>query len=100
MELRFDPRVQDDIRNVVTFYRERSEEALDRFYAELRRAMDRIRTHPERHHVSTPPLRRCNLRRFPYHMLFEIRGGVAMVFVLKHHKRHPLFGTRRRHRIP
>lgn len=41
-------------------------------------------------------LRRVNLERFPYHFLFRIVGERVRVLVVRHHKRRPSLGLRRR----
>jgi hypothetical protein len=39
---------------------------------------------------------RVNLRRFPYHFLFRIVGDSVRILVVRHDRRHPSFGIRRR----
>ena len=40
-------------------------------------------------------LRRVNLDRFPYHFLFRIHGDTVRILVVRHHRRHPLYGRQR-----
>jgi hypothetical protein len=41
-------------------------------------------------------MRRRNLRKFPYHILFEARLDCLRVIVIRHHHRNPGYGLRRR----
>ena len=51
---------------------------------------------PERFHPIGARFRRANLKHFPYHLLYEIRPEHIFVTVVKHNRRRPLFGTRRK----
>jgi hypothetical protein len=37
-----------------------------------------------------------NLHRFPYHFLFRVVGHDVRILVVRHHRRHPSLGIRRR----
>jgi len=50
---------------------------------------------PRRFHFDRSGLRRCNLERFPYHFLYDIRGEYVRVWVLRHDRRNPDFGLDR-----
>jgi hypothetical protein len=38
-----------------------------------------------------------NLERFPYHFLYDTHAEFIFIFVVRHDKRHPSFGLRRKH---
>ena len=39
---------------------------------------------------------RVDLQRFPYHFLFRIVGDTVRILVVRHHRRHPSVGMKRR----
>ena len=97
MPLRFHRLVQKDLRAVLRYYEEEGGAPLaDRFFAEVDALVEAIAREPTRFHFTDHGLRRANLARFPYHLLFRERAGNIRILVLRHHRRHPRFGTGRR----
>ena len=95
MKLEFHPAVGRDLRKITAYYDENSLTATDRFLDEFRAALDGIRENPTRHHLVDSDRRRCNLKRFPYHLIYEIQEDVVYILVVRHHSRHPDYGMRR-----
>lgn len=81
---------------ITAYYNENSLKATDRFLAEFRSALNGIRENPAKHHFVDSARRRCNLQRFPYHLIYETQGEVVYVLVVRHHSRHPDYGMRRK----
>jgi plasmid stabilization system protein ParE len=98
MKLTFHPAVRQDLRGILNYYDERSDSAGDRFYAAFDEARQKLKKAPEQFHLLDDCRRRCDLANFPYHLVFEIRNDDVFVTVLRHNKRHPNFGLRRRRR--
>ena len=97
MPLIFHPLVQNDLRTILRFYEEEAGPRLsDRFFAELEMLIFTIAQEPTRFHFTAPGLRRANMPRFPYHLLFREDAGNVRVLVLRHHSRRPDFGSARR----
>ena len=98
MIVRLHPEVDNDLLQAMEYYeREAVAELALEFYVEFRRCADEIGERPESFPVTTFGLRRMNLHRFPFHILFEVLNeGVAEIFVVKHDHRDPAFGTERR----
>lgn len=71
-------------------------ELADDFYSELRHFMVEAAERPESFSIRTRDLHRANLHRFPYHFLFRIVGDSVRVLVVRHHRRRPSPGMRRR----
>lgn len=91
------PKVYSDIDEVMEYYeRVATPELADDFYAELRHFMTQAAQRPESFPVRERDIRRVNLDRFPYHFLFRIVGENVRILVVRHHRRHPAFGLRRR----
>ena len=96
MRLIIHPRVRHDVRTILNWYDARSSLAGDRFYAELMNALDSVTNFPERHPFIGPRHRRYAFQQFPYHLVFDTIGNDIRVLVLRHHKRHPDYGFKRR----
>jgi plasmid stabilization system protein ParE len=96
MRFTFHPAVRQDLRGILDYYDERSESAGDRFFEAFEDARRRIKMMPARFHLLDECRRRCDLAKFPYHLVFEIRNDEVYVTVLRHNKRHPRFGLKRR----
>jgi plasmid stabilization system protein ParE len=97
MHLVFHPKVYSDIDEIMEYYeRVATRELADEFYSELRYYMQEAAERPESFAIRERDLRRVNLQRFPYHFLFRIVGDVVRVLVVRHHRRRPTVGVRRR----
>ena len=96
-ELSFHPLVQKDLRRILEHYgNEGGQRLADRFFAEAEETIEQIEKVPERFHFLDEIHRRANFRNFPYHFVFEMKPGGARVTILRHHKRQPKYGMRRR----
>ncbi len=98
MRVTFHPAVRRDLRGILDYYDERTDSAGDRFFAAFDAARQRIKMAPTHFHLLDDFRRRCDLAKFPYHLVFEIEGDEVFITVLRHNKRHPGFGLRRRRR--
>jgi len=97
MHLVFHPKFYSDIDEIMEYYeRVATRELADEFYSELRYYMQQAAERPESFAIRERDLRRVNLQRFPYHFLFRIVGDVVRVLVVRHHRRRPTVGVRRR----
>jgi plasmid stabilization system protein ParE len=69
----------------------------DRFVSELRRYIEAMAERPQSYPEHATGVRRANLRRFPYHVLFRILDDESIkILAIKHNRRHPSLATRRR----
>jgi toxin ParE1/3/4 len=91
------PNVYSDVEAIMRYYEGVGNRALaDDFYAELRQIIVYAAKNPRRGSIVERDIRRMNLHRFPYHFLFRVAGDAMRVLVVRHHRRHPSFGARRR----
>ena len=95
MKLRYHPLVQRDVTEILTYYQDISPALADGFWDEFEATIARVRKAPKACHFDASGLRRANLKRFPYHVLFRIREDSIKVMVVRHHRRRATFGTRR-----
>ena len=96
MELFFHPVAAKDARAIASYYASISDELVARFWKELDDATEKIAAFPERHHFDFSGYRRANLEKFPFHLLFEERLDYLRVMVVRHHRRNPGYGLRRK----
>ena len=97
MEVIYHRRIQKDIRSALAFYEEEGGTKLgDRFFQEAEDTATRVIQNPIGFHFVTPNLRRASFDSFPYHFLYEKDDRSLRFLVLRHDKRHPNFGLRRR----
>jgi toxin ParE1/3/4 len=96
MSLAYHPLVQREVNAVLRRYDGASARLGDEFWAELMRVLRVITENPEHFRFSVRDLRRANLKRFPYHVLYRVAANGVRVVVIRHNKRHPAYGVRRR----
>jgi plasmid stabilization system protein ParE len=95
MNVSYHPAVRRDVRNILRHYDEISIRLGDAFWDELQVLIEQARANPERFHPTDRGLRRVNMGNFPYHFLYRVRPGGIRIIVVKHHERHPGYGSRR-----
>jgi hypothetical protein len=93
--VRFHRRVQGDLNEILAKYSDVSDELSDDFLAEFQIGVEKAAANPKFYHFDSSGLRRCNLDRFPYHFLYDIRVESLRVWVLRHDRRKSSFGLRR-----
>lgn len=92
----FNRTVSRDLKDILEFYEdEGGTELADKFYEFLMIRIDQIGKNPEQFPFFDLGIRRANLERFPYHLLYRVRPDGIRVFVLRHNRRNPSFGKRR-----
>lgn len=96
METHRHPALADDIRKAALHYSEISERVLDGFWAELDRIFASVIRNPRMNHFDSSGLRRANFKKYPYHLLYEIDEKGLYLIVLRHERRHPSFGIKRK----
>jgi len=86
-----------DVRQILDHYEAEAGPVLaDRFFAELPTTLERALANPSHFPPMDGLVRRANLPDFPYHFLYiETLWGIK-VTVVRHHRRNPGFGLRRK----
>ena len=94
------PGAQRDANEIIAYYkREAGTTVVADFKAEMKRQISEIVKNPRRFspYPPHPRWRRAFMDRFPHNILFEIPDtGCPRVLVIKHQKRHPAYGVRKR----
>ena len=96
MELIIHPAAAKDAREIAAKDAGISTKLVDRFWIELDSAIDGICLFLERCHFDPSGMRRSNLVKFPYHVLFEQHLDWIRIIVIRHHHRSPSYGLGRR----
>jgi hypothetical protein len=94
--LRFHPEVRRDVAIAIRHYDSISDALGDDFWTKFEKACSQVETNPERFHFDSSGWRRANLEKFPYHLLFFEELDGARIMTLRHDRRNPRFGLRRR----
>ncbi len=95
MEVNYHPLVKRDVVEALKYYSEISSRLAGEFDDEVRELIAKAADNPLRSHPVGRGFRRANLRRFPYHVLYEIREESIRVMHVRHNKRHPDYGMER-----
>jgi len=82
---------QIEFEEAVNFYNRQGEGLGDDFAAEVLNAINRILTHPEAWTKLSKRTRRCRTKRFPYSVIYQIRGDRILVVAVAHSKRKPKY---------
>ena len=85
----FHPLAADEVEAAERWYRERNEIASGRFQRELERAVERISERPEAGSPYLSNTRRILFRRFPFFMVYRVRGGDLEIVAVAHARRRP-----------
>jgi plasmid stabilization system protein ParE len=97
MKVEFHPSTAGDVNDGALFYRRVRPGLESEFRQEIDAAIDRIANAPLLYPLVETPIRRCIVHRFPYSILFRIvDADCVRVLVVRHHRRHPQFGSVRR----
>jgi len=89
--------VQRDMSGILRYYREKASASVaDRFFETFLEVADRALENPKRFHPAVADYRRANIPGFPYHFLYRAMPYGIRILVLRHDRRHPSFGLKRR----
>jgi len=89
--------VQRDMTGILRYYGEEASDSIaDRFFTTFLETVDRALSNPQGFHFWSPVYRRANIPGFPYHFLYREMPYGIRVLVLRHDRRHPDYGLRRK----
>jgi plasmid stabilization system protein ParE len=96
--IEFHPVVQRDFAEALDHYEARAGlHVADRFEEEFRTCITAIKAGPTRFpfYRNSPVFRRARLKSFPFLIIYRVKSGIIRVTLLKHERRHPLYGMHR-----
>jgi len=85
----FHPLAAEEARFAERWYREQNEAASGRFQRELERAIERLSEQPGAGSPYLIDTRRVFLRRFPFCVVYRVRGGHLEIVAVAHARRRP-----------
>ena len=59
------------------------------FQGEVQQALDRIRHYPQAWSSLSSRVRRCQVNRFPYSVIYEARSELLIIVAIQHHHQKP-----------
>ena len=89
VHIRFLEIAQIELDEAIEYYNYESPGLGDDFLTEVLRALDRIGNFPEAWHPSSERTRRCQTRRFPYGLIYQIRQDEILVVAIANLHRKP-----------
>lgn len=96
MTVRFVQEAQQEFLDTIRYYEEAEPGLGQRFSVEIESAVRRLCDHPETYRVRSADQRRINLKTFPFHLPFIIRGETVWVLAVAHESRRPRYWISRR----
>lgn len=98
MKLSFHHRVQGEVNEATTWYEDQNPGLGGTFAKAVLATLEVIQKRPEGFgfFLGSKTVRRSGLKRFPYDVLYEVRPDRIRILCLRHRKRHPGYGQRRR----
>jgi plasmid stabilization system protein ParE len=96
--IEYHPGARLDVLEIVEYYEQTGGTSVaDGFVLELQRYIESVAERPESHPKYVKDVRRANMRRFPYHVLFRVLDQETIkILAIKHNRRHPSFAGDRR----
>jgi plasmid stabilization system protein ParE len=94
-DVEFHPAARLEVERTHAWYWERNEAAADAFLLEVEAALDEIAEAPNRWPRHLHGTRRLVLRRFPFSIVYMVRGSVPRIVAIAHAKRLPGYWRRR-----
>jgi plasmid stabilization system protein ParE len=95
MNYSFDPAARKEYHSAVRYYEGARPSLGADFVLEVERTIAQILENPERWHKISTNYRRCNVRRFPYAVVYEVTRDGVLIFAVAHHSRRPNYWKRR-----
>lgn len=80
---------ETELRNAVTFYNDQSEGLGYEFALEVKQTLRRIIQFPDAWSALSARTRRCRTKRFPYALVYQVRGDLILIIAVMHLRRHP-----------
>ena len=89
MRIRFLEIAQIELDEAIEYYNHEATGLGDAFLTEILNALDRIGKFPEAWHPCSKRTRRCQIRRFPYGIIYQTRKNEVLVVAIANLHRKP-----------
>ncbi len=89
MNIRFLEPARAELIDTVNYYNRQRQGLGVEFAEEVRAATDRIIEYPEAWPLIAKRTRRCRTKRFPYGIIYQVRGDTILIVAVLHLRREP-----------
>ena len=89
MVVRFLAPAQAELAEAVAYYDSQESGLGSQFAEEVKRIIERILQYPEAWALLSPRTRRCRTNKFPYGIIYQIRGDAVLIVAVMHLHREP-----------
>jgi plasmid stabilization system protein ParE len=89
MRVRFLPLAGEEALQATAYYRNRSNEAAERFLDDIAKAVELLQQFPRIGAPIADDARRLILKRYPYQFIYRVEGDEIRVYAVAHLKRKP-----------
>ncbi|MEN6448411.1 MAG: type II toxin-antitoxin system RelE/ParE family toxin [Syntrophaceae bacterium] len=89
MQIHFLAPAEAELSEAISYYNTQSEGLGFELAAEIERTLGRIVQYPQAWHPLTKRTRRCRTNRFPYGMVYQIRGDVILIIAVMNLNKKP-----------
>ena len=85
-----------ELRNAARYYRDRSERVAASFLKAVQSAVDQVLEFPESAPIVKDSVRGKVVARFPYTLMYRLRGETLVIMAVAHHRRLPEYWENRK----
>jgi len=89
MVVKFLTLAQAELAEAIAFYNSQKQGLGSQFAEEVKRSIERILQYPEAWSPLSKRTRRCPTNKFPYGIIYQIRGDVVLIVAVMHLHREP-----------
>ena len=89
MNVEFLTSAQKEFEEIVNYYDHQREGLGNQFILEVRRTVRRIENFPDAWSPMSSDVRRCQVHRFPYSVIYSVRDEIILIAAIQHHHRQP-----------
>jgi plasmid stabilization system protein ParE len=89
MVVKFLAPARAELSEAVAYYDSKKQGLGSQFAQEVRRSIERILQYPEAWSLISKRTRRCRTNRFPYAIIYQVRGDVLLIVAVMHLRREP-----------
>jgi len=90
MKIRYLDAAEAEFQQAIDYYNSQSLGLGFEFADEVKAAVVRIRNYPEAWTPLSKRTRRCQVYRFPYSIIYELRPELIVIVAIQHHRRKPV----------
>ncbi len=95
MNVEFLTSAQIEFEEIINYYDQQRAGLGDQFVTEFRRTLRRIVSFPAAWSPMSSDVRRCQINRFPYSVIYAVRDESILIAAVQHHNRKPRYWRNR-----